>query len=320
MSLFTKFMVTVAAVAGTAFINPAFAKYPENTISVTVPTELTSGADVTARFLQRRVQESLGMMLTVDALTEEGGIKAVEHVKAGKPDGYTLLLTNSFPVARDVALGHKLPYDPVKDLTPLVKLSYNPMAVVVAKGSEIETVEQLVAAAKQSGSLSYGSANASAQVATELFLKLADVKAKQTSYDDVASALKALEEKTIDFMFADTDSLMTLAVTHPLRVIATTADKRYKHAPNAPTLQELGYKDYYMVDWLAIFGPAGMSEEAQKEASEALLTVYTEKRSLNFLERTNWEVFPGNYKELADFQKAEIQRWSEAAQQANLSQ
>ena len=129
-----------------------------------------------------------------------------------------------------------------------------------------------------------------------------------------------LEEKKIDFMFADTDSLMTLAVNHPLRVIATTADKRYKHAPNAPTLQELGYKDYYMVDWLAIFGPAGMSEEAQKEASEALLTVYTEKRSLNFLERTNWEVFPGNYKELADFQKAEIQRWSEAAQQANLSQ
>ena len=48
--------------------------------------------------------------------------------------------------------------------------------------------------------------------------------------------------------------------------------------------------------------------------------MYTEKRSLNFLERTNWEVFPGNYKELADFQKAEIQRWSEAAQQANLSQ
>ncbi len=319
MSFSTKIIVTVLAAAGAFFANPALAKYPENTIRMIVPTGASSGADVTARFFARRVQEALGSSIIVDGFLEDEGAKAIAELKGATADGYTLLLTNSLPVVTNVALAKDLPYDPQKDLTPLVKLSYNPMGVVVPRSSSVETVEQLVEQAKKASTpLNYGSVTPSAQVATELFVKQADIKATSVTYGDASAALKDLDAQKIDFMFIDTDALMALASTHPLRVIATTADKRYKHAPDAPTLQELGYKDFYMVDWLGVYGPAGMSAETQKEVSEALLKIYDEKRSKNYLERSSWEVFSGDYQELEAFQKEELNRWTEAVKQSSL--
>lgn len=320
MSFSKKIIVTVLAAAGAFFASPAFAKYPENTIRVIVPTGATSGADVIARFFARRVQEALGSSIIVDGILEGEGAKAIAEVKGAQADGYTLLLTNSTPIVTNVAIGKNESYDPQKDLTPIAKLAYNPMGVAVSRPSGIETVEQLVEKAKSASTpLNYGSTNASTQIATELFIHQAGIKANHIAYPDASSALKDLDAQKIDFILMDTHSLMHLAPTHPLRVIATTADKRYKHAPDTPTLQELGYKDYFMVDWLGFFGPAGMSAETQKEVSEALMNVYNEKRSQNYLERSNWEVSAGDFQALTEFQKEEIQRWTDAVKQTNFA-
>ena len=321
MSLIFKLMATAAVTLAASFNTVAFAKYPDKPIRFVVSFPPGSGTDTNARYTARRLQEKLGVVVTVENRPGGNSFMAVDQVVRAKPDGYTLLFSSNSPVSTNVVMFKDLPYDPVKDLTPLAKLGYGAMGVAVPASSPIQNIEQLVEEGKKRpGQLNYGSGSASYQIATELFLKQAGIEANHVPYRGASAAITDLAGKQTDFVFADYGALIPLAQSNSIRVIAATGDKRLKQAPDVPTLQESGYKDYYMVNWVALFGPAGLPEDVQKVLSDAMVEIYSDQESIDFLDRMSWDVFPGDGKALAEFQQSEIKRWSDAAKQANIPQ
>ena len=321
MSLIFKLMATAAVTLAASFNTVAFAKYPDKPIRFVVSFPPGSGTDTNARYTARRLQEKLGVVVTVENRPGGNSFMAVDQVVRAKPDGYTLLFSSNSPVSTNVVMFKDLPYDPVKDLTPLAKLGYGAMGVAVPASSPIQNIEQLVEEGKKRpGQLNYGSGSASYQIATELFLKQAGIEANHVPYRGASAAITDLAGKQTDFVFADYGALIPLAQNNSIRVIAATGDKRLKQAPDVPTLQEAGYKDYYMVNWVALFGPAGLPEDVQKVLSDAMVEIYSDQESIDFLDRMSWDIFPGDGKALAEFQQSEIKRWSDAAKQANIPQ
>ena len=321
MSFVLKLIATAAITLAASFNTVAFAKYPDKPIRFVVSFPPGSGTDTNARYTARRLQEKLGVVVTVENRPGGNSFMAVDQVVRAKPDGYTLLFSSNSPVSTNVVMFKDLPYDPVKDLTPLAKLGYGAMGVAVPASSPIQNIEQLVEEGKKRpGQLNYGSGSASYQIATELFLKQAGIEANHVPYRGASAAITDLAGKQTDFVFADYGALIPLAQNNSIRVIAATGDKRLKQAPDVPTLQEAGYKDYYMVNWVALFGPAGLPEDVQKVLSDAMVEIYSDQESIDFLDRMSWDIFPGDGKALAEFQQSEIKRWSDAAKQANIPQ
>ena len=303
------------------YSNVALAEFPEQPIRFVVSFPPGSGTDTNARYAAKRLQDKLGVTVTVENKTGGNSFMAVDQVVRAKPDGYTLLFSSNSPVTTNVVMFKKLPYDPVNELTPIAKLGFGAMGVAVPASSPIQSIEQLVAAAKENpNSLNYGSGSASYQIATELFLNQAGIEANHIPYRGASAAITDLAGKQIDFVFADYGALIPMADGGNIKVIAVTGDTRLKGEPDVPTLQELGYKDYYMVNWVALFGPADIPTDVQNKLSDAMVEIYSDQESIDFLDKMSWDIFPGGADDLASFQQSEIKRWTEAARQANIPQ
>ena len=305
--------------SGVLAASPGHAAYPEQPIRMIVSFPPGSGTDTNARYAAKKMSESLGVPVLVENKPGGNSFIAAEAVANAKPDGYTLLFASNSPVATNVAMFKTLPYDPVNGLTPLAKLSYGAMGVAVPASSPHQSIQELVAyAGKHPDALNYGSGSASYRIATELFLSLAKISAKHIPYKGASSALTDLASGPVDFVFADYGAILPLAKAGKLKIIAVTGNKRLASAPDVPTLQELGYQDYYMVNWTAAFGPAGLPRDIQARLGSTLERIYQSADAQVFLDRINWQAFPGNAGALASFQRDEIERWSTAAKNAGI--
>src|SRR3546814_5530899 len=151
----------------------------------------------------------------------------------------------------------QLPYDPVRDFAPVARLGFGAMALAVQADSPYRTVAGLVAAARREpGKLNYGSGSASYQIATELFLSMAGIKATHVPYKGAAPALADLAGGQVDLVFADYGAVIPFVQAGKMRLLAVTGHERLRSAPAVPTLPESGFDGYYMVNWTAAFAPA----------------------------------------------------------------
>lgn len=295
--------------------------YPDKPIRMIVSFPPGSGTDTNARYAAQKLEEALGSPVVVENRPGGNSFIAAQAVTSAKPDGYTLMLASNSPVTTNVAMFEKLPYDPVNELTPIAKLSFGAMGLAVKADSPYNSVADLIEAAKQSdGELNYGSGSASYQIATELFLSLADIKAEHIPYRGAAPALTDLIGGTVDFVFADFGAIVPfIGGDNPhLKVLAVTGGDRIVSQPDTPTLQESGVKDYYMVNWTAAFAPTGTPQAIIQKLSDALVKIYSSQDAADFLARTGWEAFPGDFQELKQFQLDEIHRWDSAARLAGI--
>ncbi|RZT92876.1 tripartite-type tricarboxylate transporter receptor subunit TctC [Advenella incenata] len=307
--------VLAAAIAPAA----GWAAYPEKPIKMIVSFPPGSGTDTNARYAAKNMSEKLGVPVLVENKPGGNSFIAAEAVANAKPDGYTLLFASNSPVATNVAMFKSLPYDPVKGLTPLAKLSFGAMGVAVNASAPYSSIPQLLEYAKKHpGKMNYGSGSASYRIATELFLSMAQITARQIPYKGASPALTDLASGQVDFVFADYGAILPLANAGKVNIIAVTGTDRLATAPSIPTLKELGYPDYYMVNWTAAFGPAGLPDHVRDLLSQTLEDIYRTDDAKAFLAKINWEAFPGNSGDLARFQRTEIERWSQAAARAGI--
>jgi len=311
-----------AALCGAALLAlplVASATYPEKPIRLIVSFPPGSGTDSNARYAAQQMEKRLGVPVTVENRPGGNSFIAAQAVTTAAPDGYTLLLASNSPVSTNVVMFRELPYDPVKDLAPIAKLSFGAMALAVKADAPWKRVEELIEdARKQPGTLNYGSGSASYQIATELFLSMAGVRANHVPYRGAAPALTDLAGGQVDFVFDDYGATVPLVQAGKLRLLAVTGENRIKNEPDVPTLREAGFKDYYMVNWTAAFAPAGTPAPVIAKLADVLVDIYRQPDAEAFLARTGWEAFPGGPEALAAFQRSEIDRWRRAAQQAGI--
>ena len=284
------------------------AEYPEQPIRIIVPYPPGTGTDSLARFTARKLEERLGKPVIAENRAGSSGIVAAQAVIASPADGYTLFFVANAPVATNAALFSKLPYDPVRDLSPIARLAYGSFALVVPANSPFKSARELLAAAGQSGKMNYGSGSATYQIATEWLLSLASAKANMIAYKGAAPMLTDLAGGQIDFALAEYSGVLPLSASGRLRMLAVTSDKRQASAPDTPTLQELGYKDYAPVAWWAMFAPARLPAAIAEKLERTLLEIYSSEDARQYLAKNHFVAFPADAAGLRKYQMAEIER------------
>lgn len=295
---------------------PVLADYPDKPIKLIVPYPPGTGTDKLARYTAKRLEGTLGQPVVVENRAGGNAIIAAKHVITSPADGHTLLFAANGPVTTNVALYNNLSYDPLKDFAPVARLAYGPMGLFVPANSPYKTAKEFFEKArKDPGTLNYGSGSATYHIAGEWLMSLVGGKANVISYKGAAPALTDLAGGQVDFVIADYSGALSLLQANKLRMLAATIDKRLPTQPDLPTVQELGYKEFFQVAWWGVFAPADTPKPVLGKLEKSLLDVYADKETAEFLTQNNYMPFLGTGEELRKFQRDEIQRESRLVNQ-----
>lgn len=255
---------TLALAVACTFATGALAQaWPAKPIRLVVPFPAGGGTDIIAREVANKVAGS-GYTFVVDNKPGSGGNLGVDAAAKAPADGYTLVLGQTSNLAINPSLYAKLPYDPLKDLTPVSLVASAPLVIVVAADSPYKTLADVVAAAKaKPGFLNYAtSGNGTvAHLATESFQKAASVKLTHVPYKGAAQGATDLIGGQVQLYVSSIPTLIGHIKSGKMRAIAVTSTKRADDLPQVPTIAESGYKGFEAVTWFGIAGPANLPKE-----------------------------------------------------------
>jgi tripartite-type tricarboxylate transporter receptor subunit TctC len=251
--------IAAAGVGGTA--TAAELNFPQRPIRLVIAQAPGGNADIVGRSFALRMSDDLGQQIVVDNRPGASGIIATETVVRATPDGYTILLVpSSFGVNPSV---RKLPYDQLRDLTPITLLAAAPNLLVVNPSLPIKTVADLAAMAKaKPGQLRFGSSGnlGSPHLAGELFKNMANISMVHVPYKAASAALIDIVSGQIELSFASMPSALGLVKGGKLRPVAVTSLKRSVVLPEMPTVAESGYPGFETAAWQGLLGPAKLPE------------------------------------------------------------
>jgi tripartite-type tricarboxylate transporter receptor subunit TctC len=283
------FRIALAVVFAAVFAAPAGAQpYPNRPVRFVVGFPPGGSTDLAARALGERLSAVLGQPFVVENKPGASGNLAAEQVARAAPDGYMLLVAaTSF--ATSPAFFDKLPWDPVKDFTPVSMVATVPIIAVVHPSVPAKTPKELVAYAKANpGKLNMASPGATTltRLSGEMFKQAAGIEWVTVHYKGGAPAMQDLLGGTAQVMFANISDVISQVKAGKLNAIAVTTPKRSAVVPEVPTLAESGYPDFSFATWQAIVGPAGMPREVVQrlngEIVKAMATPEMKARFLSF--------------------------------------
>ena len=234
--------------------------YPLRPIRLIVAVAPGGGTDIISRLVAARLTDSLGQTVVVD--NRSGGSAIIGTTIAAKatPDGYTLLTATNASHAINPGLFRDLPYDPLKDFTPVVAIGGVPLVLVVTPAFPAQSVKDFVAyAIAQDGKFNHGSSGTggSGHLTAELFKTATGMRALHVPYKSDGPALVDLIGGQLSFMFPNMPSIVPYVKAGRLRALAITSAKRSPILPDTPTLMELGIK-IEINGWYCVMGPAGI--------------------------------------------------------------
>ena len=317
--LFTRVLLGGALLAGWA-VQPACADtYPSKPITIVVPFGAGSGTDQLARIVGAALSQEAKVPVVIDNKGGASGMIAAQQVAKAKPDGYTVLMTTNTTHAANEHLYRKLPYDPVKDFTPVALLSKGHMLLLVAPNSPYKTLADLLEAARKSpGTINFGSGSSSSRVAGELLTQLAKVKMVHVPYKSNPLGITDLMGSQIDVMFADAPTALLQVTAGKLRALAASGTQRLDAVPNVPTVAEAGVTGYDMSYWTAVYLPAG-AKPAVAQRLNALLAKASNAEAVVANRKATSSVPAFSAPEgLAKFQTAESQKWGRVIKAAGI--
>jgi len=256
---------TLLALAAAALTTGAFAQaWPSKAIRIVVPFPPGGGTDIIARETSQKVAAATGWTFVVDNKPGAGGNLGVDAVAKSPADGYTIVLGQTSNLAINPTLYSKLPYDPQKDLTPIVLLADAPLVIVTGANSPYKTLADAVNAAKaKPGGVNFASPGNGtvAHLTSELFQKAAGVKTQHVPYKGANQALTDVISGNVELYMSSVPTLLGHIRQGKLRALAVTSAKRVDDLPNVPTINELGYKGFNAVTWFGLLAPAGTPKD-----------------------------------------------------------
>jgi tripartite-type tricarboxylate transporter receptor subunit TctC len=301
------------ALASATFCLGAFAQaWPAKPIRVIVPFPPGGGTDIVARETTQKVAAATGWTFVIDNKPGAGGNLGVDAVAKSLADGYTLVLGQTSNIAINPTLYSKLPYDPQKDLAPIVLLANAPLVMVTGANTPLKTLAEAVNAAKaKPGQVNFASPGNGtvAHLTEELFQKAAGIKTQHVPYKGANQALTDVISGNVDLYMSSVPTLLQHIKQGKLRALAVTSAKRVDDLPNVPTINESGYKGFDAVTWFGLLAPAGTPKDViakvNAEFNKALKLPELSKR----LEDEGADPAGGTPEEFAALIKADIPRW-----------
>jgi tripartite-type tricarboxylate transporter receptor subunit TctC len=286
--------------------------YPSGAVKLIVPVPAGGVTDTMARIVAQRLTELWGQPVVVD--NRPGGNYAVgaQAVAKSPPDGLTLLVAPDSTVTANPNLFSKLPYDPVKDLTPISVLCRITPVLVINPSLPAHSVQELIALAKaKPGSLNYGSYG----IGTYAHLSMEDFKQRTGTdivhipYRGAAPAATALIAGDVSMLLLNLSSIEEHEKTGKARILAVANDKRAVARPDLPTVAEAGVPGFSTTAWFALFGPANMTPELIEKIHTDVGKVLDMPQSREFFKTNSFErvdLTPAQFSKLI---QNDLQHW-----------
>jgi len=285
--------------------------YPTKPVRLIVPFPAGGATDLFARTLSQKIGEKLGQSLVVENRPGAGGTLGSDLAAKASPDGYTLLLSTSSTHSIGPNLNPRMPYDAVRDFTPISHLGNAPSIMLVPNNSPAKTVKEWIDYAKKNpGRLNYASSGNGTivQLTAELFKSQADLFVVHIPYKGTALAIPDLVSGKLDVMF---DSLPT-GLPHVrdgrLRALGVTSLKATPLAPGVPPIADV-LPGYESTTWFGVFGPRGLPSEVVSRVNAAANQVLKDPEVVDRLQRLGIEPVGGTPAQFTTMLASESAKW-----------
>ena len=238
--------------------------YPSRLVRMVVAYPAGGSIDVVSRLVNQRLTSALGQQFIVENRAGAAGNIGTDYVAKATADGYVLLMGSAASISSAPAVYAKLPYDPVRDLAPIMQVANQPNVLTAHPSVPAKTLKEFIALAKANpGKFNYGSSGigASQHMTAELFAMLTGVKIEHIPYKGGTPAMTDLISGQIDFMFTPAPNAIAFVQSGKIRGIAVTSLKRSSALPELPTMNESGLKGFELLGWIGLLGPAGTPRE-----------------------------------------------------------
>jgi len=293
--------------------------YPAKPIRLIVPFPPGGGTDITARTIANKLSESVKWTFVVENKPGAGGNLGVEQAVKSPADGYTLVIGQTSNLAINPTLYAKLPYDPLKDLSPVALIVSAPVVLVVAASSRYASLGDLLAAAKTDpGGVTFASpGNGTVSHLTgELLQRAAGVKLTHVPYKGASQALTDTLGGQVQSFMSSVPSALSQIRAGRLRAIAVTSAKRAQELPDVPTIAESGYRGFEASTWYGLLAPAGTPMTVVARLNVEVNRLLNTAEMRDRLAAEGGEVLGGSPEQFASFLKAEHAMWGRVVRES----
>jgi len=318
----TRITRLLACVATALLALPAAAQdaFPTRPIRLIVPVAAGGGIDTAFRAIAPAWGEALGQPVVVENRPGGGQVIGTDAVAKAKPDGYTLLAAG-VPIAFNTALGRKLPYDAVKDLTPIAEVVSQPLLVVVNPSVPAKSMAELVAYAKaQPQPLQYTTGGIGSYGHLWWEMLRADLKlpGQHVAYNGIAPALKDVMGGQVPLLIDAIVPTGAQVKAGTVRGIAIVSKTRAKSLPDVPTLAEQGFPGFDAAPFYGVLGPANMDPVVMRKLNATLVKTLQSPAVMAQLQEQGFDVVAGTPEAYATLIRSEIARWTAVVNAAGI--
>jgi len=314
--------VVACALAILIFAGPAAAQnYPVKPVRMVVPFPPGGNTDIIARVFAPKMAENLGQQIVVENRGGAGSVIGTDVVAKAAPDGYTILMVSAAHTINP-AMIKKLPYDSVKDFTPLALIADVPTAFVLHPAFPAKTVKEFIAIARaRPGEINYSTSGSGTvgHLAAELLSSMARIKIVHVPYKGAGPSMIDLVAGQVQMQLSSMPAAIQYVRTGRLRLIAQTGKTRSAAAPDTPTMEEAGVPGFVVSSGFGMFAPANTPRAIVERIHAALVKALNDAPVKDNLGKQGAEVVASTPDEYDQFNRAEIAKWIKVVAQAGIT-
>jgi tripartite-type tricarboxylate transporter receptor subunit TctC len=296
--------------------------FPSKPLKIVVPNAAGGAADITARTVGQKLGEALGQPVVVENKPSAGGIVAGEQVAKAEADGHTLLLVSS-GTAVSAALFKQLPFDTLRDFSPVSKLASFDLVIAVSEAGRFKSLSELLAFARANpGKLNIGTPQlgTTQNLAAELFKASAGIEFQTVPFNGTPPVINALRGGEIDAMVDILGPLMTQISSKALRPVALLGEKRTPALPDVPTVRESGgaLGSFNVTSWNGLAVPIKTPKDVVARLNREIQTVLANPDVKKRLSDLSLNAQGSTPEQVGELLAGEIKRWSEVIVRAKI--
>lgn len=315
-------MIGIAALLAAAPLAVTAAQYPERPIRMIVPFAPGGGSDISARTMTDALGQTLGTTIVIDNRPGAGSVLGADIASKSAPDGYTLFLGN-ISMAFNAALYKKLPFNAIRDFTPISLATEQPNIIVAHPSLQAKNFKEFVALARtQPDKLTYGSAGlgSGTHLAMEMLMMSQKIRLIHVPYKGTGPAITALLGNETNVFMSTFASALPHVKSNRLRGIAVTTKGRAAPLPDVPTVQESGVPGFEYATWYGILTPTGTPKPIVSKLNKSIVDVLSAPDMKARYARQGMDATPGTSEEFVKLLKSETDKWAKVVREARIPQ
>jgi tripartite-type tricarboxylate transporter receptor subunit TctC len=315
-------LVAAAVAASVAWPSCAMADdYPARLVRIIVPQTPGGATDTFARTIGQKLSEHWKQPVVIENRAGAGGVIGTDSVAKAPPDGYTLLVTYEGSQAINPSLYENLPFDSIKDFTPIGTIATTPFLLIVGPKVEAKTFAEFLSLARANpGKLNYGSAgNGSVNhLLGEMLQVESGIRITHVPYKGAPQAIADVVGGHIDSAFASAPSVISSVQQGLVRALAISSAKRAAISPETPTVAEGGVKNFDVNPWWGILGPAGLPPSIVSKINADLAVILQDPDALEVLAKQGGTPLVSSPEAFRDLLARDIAKWAKTVKAAGI--